>query len=108
MKQKRSFFIKNIDLEFFFGDVSTGLKNLTDILNQYSEYTDLRIEGEGYENLVSYSLWGTRLETDEEYETRIKLEARHKKLEEQKRKQTEYKEKLLYEKLKQKYEQGEY
>ena len=70
--------LDSLDKYFFDGTFEEAIKKLNDILLEYTEkgYTNLRIDErteEGYYNDVSvyFDVYGTREETDKEYEARL-------------------------------------
>jgi hypothetical protein len=91
---------ERIDLEYH--SLVELTSELNQLSNQYTEkFENLRFDScAGYDDEVVYHLVGTRLETDEEYASRLRCVESEKKVKESKERQE-------FERLKKKFESGQ-
>lgn len=104
MKKEFEYYIKDIDPYYFEGSIETVVSNIHRLKDEHIEYKDLRIEPNYIEDKLEFVLYGTRLETDEEYVRRLEFEKSMEEHKKRRLKEVEEKERKLYETLKKKYE----
>ena len=65
--------ITDLDVEFFQGDPDEVAKRIQELNYKYPSYSNIKIEWFHYQEEVRVELIGTRLETDQEFATRVEL-----------------------------------
>lgn len=104
MKKEFEYYIKNIDPYYFEGSIETVVSNIHRLKEEHFEYKDLIIKPYYIEDKLEFDLYGTRLETDEEYIRRLEFEKSMEEHKKRRLKKIEQEERELYETLKKKYE----
>lgn len=95
--------IDTLSVSDFNGKIDDVIKFLQEKKAAWHGYLNIRIDASQHYDDVSIELYGDRLETDDEYAARIKIEERLIKDKDQKKKEEEKAEKALYYRLKKKY-----
>jgi hypothetical protein len=99
----KEFYIKTIYPSEFDGTLDEIISFLEDLKHSYLEYKDLHILETGDCDSCSFSLYGSRLETDKEFEDRLKMAAKITESQEKAKAKLKTEELQVLEKLAKKY-----
>lgn len=96
--------ISELDIYNFEGDFNTMINRLQSLKEANSNWINAKIKiVNDYEGAPKFCIYGSRLETDKEYQYRLKQEEKNQKAALKRAATIEKQEKLQYEKLKKRY-----